>query len=73
MKNLKKHIAEIIAKRNHLETTAVDVLYVHHNDAANHYRVTVKNTWIEEGSETEIVTFNDILIHLCNKIEELSN
>jgi hypothetical protein len=65
--NLKKYLAEIIGNNAQIDTPVEHILNVQIRDDL--YVVEVKNSWLEEGYETELVTQHELLVHIIDKLE----
>jgi len=63
----KKVMADIITKKTNIETLQSHVLHIEH--ALSHYRVSVKNSLLEEGYEYVHITFDDMFSYILEKLE----
>jgi hypothetical protein len=65
--NFKKYLAEIVTEDTGIDTPVDRILDVQIRDGL--YVVKVKNSWLEEGYETEFVSQHQLLVHIINKLE----
>jgi len=65
--NFKKYLAEIVTEETGIDTPVEHIMHVEIRD--DMYLLTIKNSFLEEGSEKDIITQHELLAHIIDKLE----
>jgi hypothetical protein len=65
--NFKKYLAEIVTEETGVDIPVERIMHIEIRDGM--YVLTIKNSFLEEGSEKEIITQHELLAHIIDKLE----